>query len=144
MWIVRNWGKVAAGATLLLISAYAVAVWHYGELGGKSIYAELQGIEDQHRSVRLADIVALTGSPDIGLVLGVPTDDPMFPNAWIATSTTKPDGSLYVVKTSKAHLRLNCASAHAFFDDPGRVSISRAVREQVERQCTDNPGVNGG
>jgi hypothetical protein len=136
MWIGRKWGKVAAGVTLLLLSAYAVVVWHYGELGGKSTYAELQGIEVQHRSVPSTDITALTESPDIGLVIGVPTDDPRFPNAWIATSTTKPDGSLYMVASSKAHLRLNCASAHAFFNDPNRLQISRAVREQVDRQCT--------
>src|SRR5208283_1734559 len=105
MWIGSNWGKVAAGAIALLVVAYAVVIWHNGELGGKSTYAELQGIEVQHRSTPLTDIVALAENTEIGLVIGVPTDDQLFPNAWIAASTTKPDGSLYEVISPKAHLR---------------------------------------
>jgi hypothetical protein len=139
MWIYKNWGKVAAAVVLLLAVAYAVFVWHFGELGGKSTYAELQGIEVSRRSTPLTDITALTEDREIGLVIGVPTDDHMFPNAWIAASATKPDGSVYVVISQKAHLAISCGRARAFFDDPTRVSIAPAVREHIERHCTENP-----
>jgi hypothetical protein len=137
MWIGRNWGKVTAGAVFLLVVAYAVVVWHNGELGGKSTYAELQGIEVQHRATPLTDIVALAENPEIGLVIGVPTDDHLFPNAWIAASTTKPDGSLYEVISSKAHLQISCPKVRAFFSDPTGTSVARSVRDQVTRQCTE-------
>jgi hypothetical protein len=143
MWLRGNWGKVVVAAVFLLVLAYVILVWYHGELGGKSTYAELQGIEVQHRSAPLADITALVDDPEIGLVIGVPTDDHMFPNAWIAATTTKPDGTIYEVVSTKARLRVSCARVHAFFDDPTRASIASAVREQIERQCGEVPSAQG-
>lgn len=143
MWIGRNWGKVTAGAVLLLVVAYAVVIWHNGELGGKATYAELQGIEVQHRSTPLTDIVALAKNPEIGLVIGVPTDDHLFPNAWIAASTTKPDGSLYEVISPKAHLQISCPKVRAFLSDTIGTSAARSVRDQLTRQCTEVQDYHG-
>jgi hypothetical protein len=103
---------------LLIIGIVAVpGVWFWSvlrssdELQGKPTYSALQGIELTRRSPKLVDPVVIAGDPDTGPVIGVPTDDVRFPNAWIATSRTAPDGKPYIVSTTTAKLIVTCRQA---------------------------------
>src|SRR5271165_5436176 len=103
--------------TWLVVVAVAVAgalLWGghnffvlHGEVGEKSIYADLQGLESSRRTSALKSPTVVYESTE-GPLLGIPTDDPRFPNAWIAATMVKPDGSVYAVLPRSAQLRLSC------------------------------------
>jgi hypothetical protein len=61
------------------------------------IYADLQQIEFEHRSAKLAGPLFLLGAGAAGDVIGVPTKDSRYPNVWLAAEKTSPDGGVYLV-----------------------------------------------
>ena len=72
------------------------------ELANKPIYADLQGIEFEHRSAKLNGPVILKGAVDVGKydALGIPADAGAYPsvhtvpNVWIVLNTDNGNGGV--------------------------------------------------
>jgi hypothetical protein len=132
----RAWLFVAAVvvAGAILWTAYSLLVLH-GEVGDKPIYADLQGLELSRRSSSLNAPTVVFDSPKHP-ILGIPTDDPRFPNAWIAATVAKPDGSVYAVLPRSAHLRLQCDQVSVLVEEVNkRAQMASEVRKYLNAIC---------
>jgi hypothetical protein len=135
-----RWTTVAVLACVIVIAAIAVALrfaYENSELAVKPIYAELQGIEESHRATKLFAPLYLRTDSDAGDVVGVPTDDSRFPNAWISISHAKGNGSVYAVMPSTAHVQVTCQQVdHLFKDGTPSNEVSPAVAKYFRQVCT--------
>jgi hypothetical protein len=130
-----RWVLAVVGvACAVILTAYIVFL-RGGELGDKPIYADLQGLElTQRSSVLTEPTVVLQG--ETGPILGIPTDDARFPNAWIAATIAKSDGSVYAVMPRSAHLRLPCSQSVVLTEKVNKAArMSLAVSEYLEKNC---------
>ncbi len=108
-----------------------------GELADKPIYADLQGIEMARRSVALSEPVFIPGKSAAGGVFGIPADEPDFPNAWIAASVAKADGSIYAVMPQPEHLHVTCNQVETVvLKAKAGESVAPSVRSFLEGHCT--------
>jgi hypothetical protein len=107
-----------------------------GELADKPIYAALQGIELARRSEKLSAPMYIFDSSDVGGVFGLLTDDVQFPNAWIAASVTKSDGSIYMVIPRAAHIRATCSQVKAVMLEATGQKIAEPVRKYLFKNCS--------
>jgi hypothetical protein len=111
-------------------------MFSHGELADKSIYADLQGIELARRSVKLSSPVFVLERSDVGGVLGFPTDDAQFPNAWIATGVAKSDGSIYAVMPRTSRIRATCSQVEAVMTEAASTKIADPVRNYLLNNCS--------
>ena len=89
------------------------------------------------RGLPLAAPMMLLGSGAAGNVIGVPTDDPRFPNAWIAAASTHANGAVYVLMSKDAHVRVACARIGRLLDPIGaNASVTPRVRAYLTGACT--------
>jgi len=129
---------LAMGFLLLVVAALGVSlVQHYRQRNAidAPIFADLQRIEFEHRSGRLAGPIFLLGAGAAGDVIGLPSEDPRYPNAWLAADKTLPDGAAYLVPRN-AGLAAPCASVQRLLSALTEARpVSPVVREFVSRHC---------
>jgi len=130
---------LAMGAALLLVGVLAVSLLqHYRQRNAVDtpIYADLRQIEFEHRSSRLSGPLFLLGSGPAGDMIGIPSKDTRFPNAWLSADKTQPNGSVYLVPRD-TELRAPCLSVTRLLTPlaPTR-PVSPLVREFLSRHCT--------
>jgi len=127
------------GAVLLLVGGLAVSLLqHYRERGAidAPIYADLQQIEFEHRSAKLAGALFLLGSGAAGDVIGMPSGDARFPNAWLAADKTLPDGAVYLVPRN-AGFAATCAGVTKLLAALADTRpVSPRVREFLSHHCS--------
>jgi hypothetical protein len=131
-----------AGTAIVLFTAAILSYSlfqkrHAAELADRIIDADLQSIELAHRSAPLGGpIFLLGGGGAAGDVIGVPTDSREFPNAWLAATTRRSDGSFYAVIPPGAHLRVSCAGIDRL---GARAAMTRGlaapVRDYLQKNC---------
>jgi len=126
------------GFVLLVVAVLGVSLLqHYRQRNAidAPIYADLQRIEFEHRSGKLAGPLFLLGAGAAGDVLGMPTQDPRYPNAWLAADETLPDGATYLVPRG-ARLVAPCDSVNRLLSAlTDTRPVSPAVRDFLSRQC---------
>jgi hypothetical protein len=130
---------LAIGSVCLVVALIGwilFSVLGRGELADKPIYAALQGIELARRSEKLSAPVFILGSAEVGGVFGFLTDDVQFPNAWIAASITKSDGSIYAVIPRTAHIRATCSQVKAVMMEAAGQKIAEPVRTYLLKNCS--------
>jgi hypothetical protein len=131
---------IALSAVLLALGLFVVS-W-YGRYrrdahADAAIYADLRAVELEHRSLPLAAPMVLLGEAAAGNVIGVPTDDPHFPNAWIAAARTRANGSVYVMMPKDAHVRVACRRIERLLDPLGSsAAVTPRVRAYLTGVCT--------
>jgi hypothetical protein len=126
------------GLVLLLVGVLAVSLLQrYRERGAidAPIYSDLQRVELEHRSGKLAGPLFLLGTGAAGDVIGMPTRDPRFPNAWLAADKTLPSGAVYLVPRN-AGLSAPCESLNRLLAGlADSRPVSPLVREFLSRHC---------
>lgn len=105
------------------------------ELTDKSTYGELQSIELARRPIRLSEPILIHGTMKIGDVLGLPTDDAHFPNAWIAVTKVRSNGDIFAVMARRARVRVSCAQVLAL-KGSAEVNMSASVWHFLEKNCS--------
>ncbi len=130
---------IALSAVLLALGVFA-ASWYeryrHDSQVDESIYGDLRSVELEHRGLPLNAPIMLLGSAAAGNVIGVPTDDPRFPNAWIAATSTRANGSVYVMMSKNAHVRIACARIARLLDPIGAsASVAPRVRAYLNGAC---------
>jgi hypothetical protein len=131
---------IALSAVLLALGVF-VASWYeryrQGAHADEAIYGDLRSVELEHRASPLRAPLMLLGSAAAGNVIGVPTDDPQFPNAWIAATATRANGTVYVMMPKRAHVRVACARLARLLDPIGAgVPVAPHVRAYLNGACT--------
>jgi len=127
-------GAVLVATALLSLSLYR-QFRHRAQIE-KPIYAALHEIEFEHRSAPLRGPLFLIGATDVGDVIGLPTADPRFPNAWIAGTQTRGTQGIYLFPES-ARPRLACGEVDRLFAGPLTArSIAPAVRRYLHEHCS--------
>jgi hypothetical protein len=129
---------LAMGFVLLVVAVLGVSVsQHFRQRNAidAPIYADLQRIEFEHRSGKLAGPLFLLGAGAAGDVIGVPSQDPRYPNAWLAVDKTLPDGAAYLVPRN-AVLSAPCDSVQRLLSALTETRpVSPVVREFLSRHC---------
>jgi hypothetical protein len=132
--ISQNWVLlVVIGIAVTVIGWFLHTLRNSEELQGKPLYSDLQGIELTHRGVKLSEPVVVLGDPVTGTVIGVPTDDPRFPNAWIATSKFTSDGKPYVVISGA--VKLTCQQVDTLMSKRELKGVAPGVRLFLAQHC---------
>jgi len=130
---------LAMGFVLLVVAVLGVSlVQHYRQRNAidAPIYADLQRIEFEHRSGKLAGPLFLLGGGAAGDVVGLPTQDPRYPNAWLAADKTLAGGAVYLVPRN-ARLAAPCASVSRLLSAlPGGRPVSPVVSEFLSLHCS--------
>jgi hypothetical protein len=130
---------IALSAVLLAVGVFVVS-WYeryrHGAHVDQAIYGDLRAVELEHRGLPLAVPMMLLGSRAAGNVIGVPTDDPRFPNAWIAATPTHANGAIYVMMSKDAHVRIACGRIGRLLDPIGAgASVAPRVRAYLAGVC---------
>jgi len=126
-------GAVLVASGVLSISLFRQ--YRRSQLIDRPVYSTLKSIEFEHRSAPLRSPLWLIGATDAGDVIGLPTDDPQHPNAWIATDRT-PERGVYVFPIT-ARPRVACAEIDRLvLGTLGLRKIAPGVRSYLEGHCT--------
>jgi hypothetical protein len=126
------------GFLLLVAAVLGVSlVQHYRQRHAIAapIYADLNQIEFEHRSGKLAGPLFLLGTGAAGDVIGMPTRDDHYPNAWLAAEKTLPGGAVYLVPHD-AGLSATCESMRGLLSAVTETRpVSPTVRDFLSRHC---------
>jgi hypothetical protein len=99
----------------------------------RAVYADLEHIELEHRTLPLHAPLFLLGDGAAGDVIGVPTDVPQFPNAWFAAAKLTVTGEVLAVLPPAAQLRADCGGLARLLQE---VSAARPVLPKVNAYLT--------
>jgi hypothetical protein len=126
---------------IALLSAIAIAtvvlyvflVVSKGELGEARGWTVLQSLEVRHRADSDSRTSVLLFNP-LGsdfVVLGVPTDNAVYPRTWIVLNKTTPRGEVYMLPKDQ-RIRLSCAY---FGELHNKIAMAQSVSELLGAQC---------
>jgi hypothetical protein len=126
------------GAVLVATGVLSISLFQQlrrSELVDRPVYSTLKTIEFEHRGAPLRSPLWLIGAMDAGDVIGLPTDDPQHPNAWIATDRT-PQRGVYVFP-STVRLRVTCSEIDKLVSGTLALrKIAPGVRSYLDGHCT--------
>lgn len=124
-----------AAAVSAVVIFFGAWIWAFigpgGFIEGKSIFANLQGLEVQHRLQHLRTPDLFGTYRDTGPVIVVATHDPRFPYAWIAATVPSCDGQLCMVG-GDASIDITCNDLSRLTT---RVALAPPVLRLLKNSC---------
>ena len=90
-------------AVLIIVAGCSCQGKGCNELANKPIYADLQGIELEHRATKLTSPILLKGAIDSGKydALGVPSESGAYPSVWIVMNINDGSGGVLAVPSDE-------------------------------------------
>jgi hypothetical protein len=124
---------LGVAAVALAVVLYMVLIVPKGELGEKRGWAVLQGTEAKCRNDPDTQSPILLFNPleSNYVVLGVPTEDAMFPRAWIILNEATPSSSVYILPRDQ-NFHVSCA----YVDEVASKVMAPPVLELLRARCS--------